>query len=358
MNETFEKIKKYLLRREIIMRIGIIIILLVLAMIFMPVCKSQAIDTSKVQIVSIKKITTEGYYGSPKWSPDGTKLYVTVYDMTQKKGGWAIMNPDGTGKQVRWDDKSPEDYSPDKIRYVYLDADNNLAIANMDGSGAHLLGAIKATEARWSPAGDKIAFLRYRKYYTVSPDGSNLTLIYDFDKHPQKGSAIWGFAVSPDGKSFAIGSSVNLQWKKIDTGKGIMIYTVGKAPIWSPDGKKIYSSTGDIKAFDITNLSISGDISKSGHEAASYFDINFNKGLIAYTLSEDYIDPATGKPDSHIDLNNIWIMDINGSGHRKLTTDKGAFAGKEGVVISPDGRYIAYKNEYDRNIYTIELSYQ
>jgi Tol biopolymer transport system component len=63
-------------------------------------------------------------------------------------------------------------------------------------------------------------------------------------------------------------------------------------------------------------------------------------------------------PDGHVSLNNIWIMDINGTGHKKLTYDKGEFTWKEDVIISPDGRYIAFQMIEEGNIYLIELSYQ
>jgi hypothetical protein len=66
--------------------------------------------------------------------PDGTKLYVPFYDETLKKGGWVIMNPDGTGKQAKWDDRFPEDYAPDKTKYVYRGRDKYLWIASADGS--------------------------------------------------------------------------------------------------------------------------------------------------------------------------------------------------------------------------------
>jgi hypothetical protein len=51
-------------------------------------------------------------------------------------------------------------------------------------------------------------------------------------------------------------------------------------------------------------------------------------------------------------------MDINGTGHKKLTYDKGEFTWKEDVIISPDGRYIAFQMIEEGNIYLIELSYQ
>jgi Tol biopolymer transport system component len=271
------------------------------------------------------------------------------------------MNADGSGRKVLGEAKY-SGISPDGTKYWFITyKKKELGVADIDGNNRVIFpGPIKAHRAWWSPSGDMILFVRRNAYYTILPDGSGQELLYDFNKHPKKSTAIWGADWSPDGKALAIGISRKSQWQKIDTERGIPIYTVGEYPIWNPDGKKIYSTTGKLLEFDVSTLSLSENLSKASPRAVSYFDVNFKKGLTAYILTDQYIDPKTGKWDSHYSLNNLWIMNMNGAGHRKLTDDKGPNDVKRYVTLSPDGKRIMYTCDTDSCFYDIlimELAY-
>ena len=157
------------------------------------------------------------------WSPDGTRIAFEGWDDTDPARNGIYTARADMSDLVRVTNRpglphdSPLDYSPDGTQILFyravraepdfpIDIGGSLWIANVDGTDEHQLdtGDVRPWwTARWSPDGSTIVFTEERlqptgAIWTVSPDGSNLTKVFE----------------DPDG-GFA------------------------RAPVWSPDGSRI-----------------------------------------------------------------------------------------------------------------------
>ena len=157
------------------------------------------------------------------WSPDGERIAFEGWDESDpSRTGIYTARTDGTDLlRVTTSPGLPHDsaldFSPDGTQILFyravraepdfpIDIGGSLWVVNVDGSDAHELetGDVRPWwTARWSPDGSTIVFTEERlqptgAIWTVSPDGSNLTKVFE----------------DPEGR-FA------------------------RAPVWSPDGSKI-----------------------------------------------------------------------------------------------------------------------
>ncbi|MBD8057720.1 PD40 domain-containing protein [Cellulomonas sp. JH27-2] len=148
------------------------------------------------------------------WSPDGTRIAYEAWDDDDpsRTGIYTARVADGGGvvrvttRPGTFDDV-PLDYSPDGDQLVFYRSVNSdpdpytggsLWVVNVDGSDAHQISTPEAPPtvwARWSPDGTRILFAAERlsavgPIWTVAPDGSDLTVVYQDDEG--------GFAIAPD----------------------------------------------------------------------------------------------------------------------------------------------------------------
>lgn len=124
---------------------------------------------------------------APIFSPDGTRLLLTLYDRAGRPQV-AVENTDATHLvqlTTDPDNNGPADWSPDGTRIAFASnragPTSDVYLMRSDGSQLTRLtstGDVTSTPA-WSPLGDKIAFVSNHggvsDIYTVNVDGSGLT---------------------------------------------------------------------------------------------------------------------------------------------------------------------------------------
>lgn len=216
------------------------------------------------------------YYGSPTWSPDGSKIAFT----SSRDGTLDIytMNADGSGVTRLTNDPANEgelSWSPDSTRIVFtsypmrqpgpLPSDGpNIYVMKADGSNITRLtsGATPTGNPTWSPDGSKIAFRSFRdgstsNIYVMNADGSDQRKLIDTEGANDSEPA-W----SPDGAKIAfvvsriaVASNAEIHVASANGSGATRLTdsaTVNYKPVWSPDGTKIVFTR-------VTNFSFSGD---------------------------------------------------------------------------------------------------
>jgi Tol biopolymer transport system component len=127
------------------------------------------------------------------------------------------VEPDGSGRSTLTEgvrDYVTGGWSPDGSRFVFMKegaevGDTNIWVTGDDGSDAHRLtsGPLWDGYAQFSPAGDRIAFVRMVDtdvagqpgLYVMNADGSDAHAVVELHPH----SSITFFSWSPDGTRFA-----------------------------------------------------------------------------------------------------------------------------------------------------------
>jgi Tol biopolymer transport system component len=149
-------------------------------------------------------------------------------------------------------DSSPHLTQTERIVFDSSRAPGGLYSMAPDGSDVRPLpGGANGFFARWSPDGEKIAFMRATDgnldVYSMNVDGSGLTRLTNdpgFD-----GYADW----SPDGTRLAFVRSAGIFVMNVD-GSDVTYLRPGSKPSWSPDSSKIVFED----AFDIYMMNADG----------------------------------------------------------------------------------------------------
>jgi len=220
------------------------------------------IATIKVDGTGIRVLTHFSGGGSPEapqYSADGKWI---VFDALVI-GQWDIwkMRQDGSRLKQLTNDANIDDhaaFSPDGKQIVYS-CNVAICVMNVDGTHAHVISSGPGDSPRYSPDGKKIAYWNSgdSNIHVMRADGSHDHAIASDpanDLYPD-----W----SPDGKKIAFTSdrsgSSELWIVNADGSNPVQVTTTGAVgtPVFSPDGKKIAALDGSKNIF-VVNLDGTG----------------------------------------------------------------------------------------------------
>jgi len=157
--------------------------------------------------------TVPGQVAHLDWSPDGTRIAYSdggsVYEVDVDRGERSLLSDSFEGiVKVAWSPDGSQILVHDKGRY-------RIQVMNADGSDLHVVldGPDACCDTAWSPQGDRILYFVsisretdplfdfYVQVWTISPDGSNPTKVFDarsceaLDTQRDDALPVW----SPDG---------------------------------------------------------------------------------------------------------------------------------------------------------------
>lgn len=243
-------------------------------------------------------------------------------------------------------------WSPDGSQIVYMKegaeaGDTNIWVMSADGSGAHRLtsGPLWDGFAQFSPAGDRIAFVRMVEdaetasppgLYVMNADGSDVHAVIDFPPH----SSITFFSWSPDGRRFAFtyygaGAEGVFTIDADGTDRRQIFDGSGGTVLWSPDGSQLLFdsrlgvSVANADGSDLRTL-ITGD------QMLTYE---------SFRWSPDGSQILSVRPNERARSDELWVMDSDGSNDRRVSENLTWREG--GATWSPDGTQIAFNRDGD-----------
>ena len=227
------------------------------------------IVTSALDGSDRRRLTRSDNFGSlnlsPVWSPDGTRIAFLSNPRERSQLGIFTMAADGsdvrsvapsvarTGSRS-WNLLWLPVWSPDGRSLAFASSIDKYVLhtVGVDGSNPARLGNTASIPA-WSPDGTRIAFVRHndamRAILTVAPDGSDLTVVFDYmDISPLDNPVPFNnLSWSPDGSSIIFSAYA----QRVGRGKvGVvdadgsnprLLASVGRADnaAWSRDGSSI-----------------------------------------------------------------------------------------------------------------------
>ena len=338
---------------------------------------------------------------SPEWSPDGNRiLFLSERDTAD--GGIYVMDADGGNVRALYNSPAEDwgavwsaDGSQIAFSVSQTDATDDLYIMNADGSGVRLL-AERAAYPSWAVGqpgvaadpgqtrgggsdltaidlaaapiplrGDGLVQLTFAdaahssNYTTIfAPDQSYILLSVEmgdnwqiFEADPNGGGLgrqltygpydHYQADLSPDGQTFL--TSANLDGNGdvylFDAVTGEMLqkltndYPLDYHPRWMPDGEGFIYSTDDDGTGNDEVFMMTLDGRRTQLTDNSSFD-----GFATPSHDGRYVAFYSGRDGDY----EIYVMDIDGSNPRRLTTSPGRDASPS---FSPDGRWVVFESE-------------
>jgi Tol biopolymer transport system component len=304
-----------------------------------------------LSLIQGKRSAQPGDVQAPAWSRDGrTIVFVSWRD---GNGEVYAMDADGSGPrnltQHPAKDVRPA-WSPNGRRIAFVsrrDGNAEVYVMNADGSGKRNLTRDRASDddyPTWSPDGRKIAFFGGRlqdslyvpdSLYVMNADGSGLRRLTR-NPNVSRGHIVW----SPDGRTIYVG-----RYLVSTDGSGLRrLPYITLTPVWSPDGRRI--------AFARTRGRTGSGPCCDASPADIYVMNADGSGTRKLTHNAGYNAEPAWSPDgrkiafrSTRDGNReIYVMNANGSNQRNLTRNP---AKDSRPSWSPDGRRIAFVSNRD-----------
>jgi TolB protein len=232
-----------------------------------------------------------------------------------------VINIDGTGlKKINTGDLGASNaaWSPDGEKLAFNsdrdEGNTEIYVVNVDGTGLERLTRNPADDLHpaWSPDGTQIAF--YSSDYTDIPMlyvmdavGSNIQRVSQLPTSP--GGLDW----SPDGETIIFNSAANISIVNKD-GSGLSHLTDGTSTAlsWSPDGGKIL-----FDRFDETGNS---DIYVMNSNGSGVLNLTTNPDPHLY-LAADWSPDGSQIVFTCGELDEICVMNADGSGIVNVTND-------------------------------------
>ena len=270
-------------------------------------------DGSDKRLLARKRSLGHPLLGSAIWSPDGHTIAVD-----ERPGVVLLVNADGSGQRNltrEWGlDRLPV-WSSDgkKIAFVSnrdVKCRGEIYVMNADGHGLRRLTRNGLADAlpMWSPNGTQIAFLRF----SVPP-------------------ACGGWARDPGPNVYVMNADGTRQRR----------LARGYPSAWSADGRKIaFTGPDDRPGMYVMNA----DGSAQRRLNTVRFPGRLDGGSAAWSPDGQKILFVRARPGARAKVNDIYVMNADGSGQRKLT-ERG-----HDPRWSPDGTRISFVTNRDGNV--------
>lgn len=291
-------------------------------------------------ISNVTRLTNDGVaYENPRWSPDGSKIAFTECGFN----GLYVMKPNGSDKTKLAGDNG--------IGFMYQWSADSHEILVRDLRYEQQFGAPKRCQAAWSidMSGKKTRLTEDvsrmdQVAWIYSPTGEKKIISLDAKVIAQPSTKLSkSLAASLSNKASSnINLLVNAEGLSVVNARGVKTLINDKpsfCPALSPDGKKIvFNEINDIYIINI-------DGTGKRRLTTGFNPVWINDSQIVFEVSTD---------DGHVyTSSDLFMMNVNGSGLKALTatTDKMEMY----PSVSPDGSKIVFTSHNDGQIYSADL---
>jgi Tol biopolymer transport system component len=260
---------------------------------------------------------------SPVWSPDGTKI-AFLSDRSANDGIYVMEATGANAVRVTdypdGDEMTPV-WSPDGGRLVFSTSNDTLGTDECCFAGLYRLDlddralrrlAVGASQAAWSPDGQRIAYVTDRdgdlEIYVMNADGSQPTNVTN------------------------------------DPGSDT-------TPAWSPDGGRIAFSTDRNGSFDVYIMNADG--SEPRNLTAEPTEDFFNSSDLGFVVRPWSPDGASLVYTRGLDprQSEIWVVEVDGPGKHRVAEGPAFFP-----AWSPDGRWVAFLADGEIEVVSLDGS--